>query len=151
MNKTIYLIAFAFILFGCQPQAPKTEIEHYLSKEMADLNLPFSDAVRVDNMLYLSGVVGMVPGKMELVPGGLEAESKQVMENIKTVLEASGSSLENVVKVTVFIDDIALWGDFNKVYVEYFPGKKPARSALGADGLALGAAIEVECIAVIPD
>ncbi|NVK85299.1 MAG: RidA family protein [Cytophagia bacterium] len=118
---------------------------------MASLGLPFSDAVRVDNMLYLSGVVGMVPGKMELVPGGLEAEAKQVMENIKTVLEASGSSMENVVKVTVFIDDISLWSDFNKVYVEYFPGKKPARSALGAEGLALGAAVEVECIAVIPE
>lgn len=152
MNKTICYVGALLLLFtACQTQSPKTEIEHYQSEEMARLGLPFSDAVRVDNMLYLSGVVGIVPGKMELVPGGLEAESKQIMENIKKVLEANGSSLEKAIKFTVFIDDIGRWSDFNKVYVEYFPGKKPARSALGADGLALGAAIEVECIAVIPD
>lgn len=151
MNKTICFTGALLLLFtACQTQSHKTEIEHYQSEEMASLGLPFSDAVRVDNMLYLSGVIGMIPGKMELVEGGLEAEAKQIMENIKKVLEANGSSLENAVKFTVFIDDINLWGDFNKVYVEYFPGKKPARSAFGAEGLALGAAVEVECIAVIP-
>ncbi|KYG76162.1 hypothetical protein AWW68_08315 [Roseivirga spongicola] len=124
---------------------------YYQSDEMASLGLPFSDAVRVDNMLYLSGVVGMIPGKMELVEGGLEAESRQIMENIQKVLQANGSSLENAIKFTIFIDDINRWSDFNKVYVEYFPNKKPARSALGVEGLALGAAVEVECIAVIPD
>ena len=152
MKKTIYVLAtFTLLLFACKSPNPKTEIEFYQSEEMASLGLPFSDAVRVDNMLYLSGVIGMVPGKMELVQGGLEAEARQIMENIKQVLEANGSSLENAVKFTVFIDDIALWGDFNKVYVEYFPGNKPARSAFGAEGLALGATVEVECIAVIPD
>ena len=93
----------------------------------------------------------MKPGKMELVEGGLEAEARQTMENIKKVLEAHGSSLEHAIKFTVFIDDINRWSDFNKVYVEYFPGKKPARSAFGAEGLALGASVEVECIAVIGD
>ena len=152
MRKTIYLAGALLLLFtSCQTKPAKTEIEHYRSEEMASLGLPFSDAVRVDNMLYLSGVIGMLPGKMELVEGGLEAEAKQIMENIKKVLEANGSSLENAVKFTVFIDDINRWSDFNKVYVEYFPGKKPARSAFGAEGLALGAAVEVECIAVIPD
>ena len=66
-------------------------------------------------------------------------------------MQANGSSLENAIKFTIFIDDINRWSDFNKVYVEYFPNKKPARSALGVEGLALGAAVEVECIAVIPD
>ncbi|MBO6495893.1 MAG: RidA family protein [Roseivirga sp.] len=151
MKKTISVLAIVFAILSCQTENQKTIVEHYQSEEMASLGLPFSDAVRVDNMLYLSGVVGMVPGKMELVEGGLEAEAKQVMENIKQVLEANGSSMENAVKFTVFIDDISLWGDFNKVYVDYFPEKKPARSALGVEGLALGAAIEVECIAVIPE
>ncbi len=151
MKKSI-LWALPFLaILSCVTPSAKTEIEHYQSEEMAALGLPFSDAVRVDNMLYLSGVVGNLPGKMELVEGGLEAEAKQIMENIKKVLEANGSSLENAIKFSVFIDDISLWGDFNKVYVEYFPGKKPARSAFGAEGLALGAAVEVECIAVIPN
>ena len=150
MKKSLLFGLILVSLFSCEKPQKTTEIEHYQSEEMKALNLPFSDAVRVDNMLYLSGVVGIKPGTMELVEGGLEAEAKQIMESIKKVLEANGTTLENAVKFTVFIDDIALWGDFNKVYVEYFPGKKPARSAFGAEGLALGAAVEVECIAVIP-
>lgn len=152
MRKTIYsILVILTLLCSCDNKPNQTEITYYQSDEMASLGLPFSDAVRVDNMLYLSGVVGMIPGKMELVEGGLEAESRQIMENIQKVLQANGSSLENAIKFTIFIDDINRWSDFNKVYVEYFPNKKPARSALGVEGLALGAAVEVECIAVIPD
>ena len=108
-------------------------------------DLPFSEAVRVGDMLYLSGQIGNRPGTLELVPGGIRAEARQTMENIRAVLERHGSSLERVVKCTVMIDDIAEWGAFNEVYVEFFPGPRPARSAFGADGLALGAAVEVEC------
>tara|TARA_Y100000588_G_scaffold331197_1_gene368660 strand:- start:418 stop:882 length:465 start_codon:yes stop_codon:yes gene_type:complete len=151
MAKTF---TFAFILslfiFSCTQKPTELEVNHYLSEETAQLNLPFSEAVRVGDMLYLSGQVGNKPGTLDLVEGGIEAEAKQIMENIKTVLEANGSSFDHAVKFTVFIDDIAQWSNFNKVYVEYFPNKKPARSALGADGLALGAAVEVECIAYIP-
>jgi reactive intermediate/imine deaminase len=152
MRKTIYsILVIVTLLCSCDDKPNQTEITYYQSNEMASLGLPFSDAVRVDNILYLSGVVGMIPGKMELVEGGLEAESRQIMENIQKVLQANGSSLKNAIKFTIFIDDINRWSDFNKVYVEYFPNKKPARSALGVEGLALGAAVEVECIAVIPD
>lgn len=151
MKKSFALFVLIIAIQACQPQKPATEIEYYQSEEMASLGLPFSDAVRVDNMLYLSGVIGMPPGKLELVEGGLQAEAKQIMENIQKVLKANGSSLDHAVKFTVFIDDIDRWGEFNEVYVEYFPGKKPARSAFGAEGLALGATVEVECIAVIPD
>ena len=152
MRKTIYsILVIVTLLCSCDDKPNQTEITYYQSDDMASLGLSFSDAVRVDNMLYLSGVVGMIPGKMELVEGGLEAESRQIMENIQKVLQANGSSLENAIKFTIFIDDINRWSDFNKVYVEYFPNKKPARSALGVEGLALGAAVEVECIAVIPD
>lgn len=152
MRKTIYsILVIVTLLCSCDDKPNQTEIIYYQSNEMASLGLPFSDAVRVDNILYLSGVVGMIPGKMELVEGGLEAESRQIMENIQKVLQANGSSLKNAIKFTIFIDDINRWSDFNKVYIEYFPNKKPARSALGVEGLALGAAVEVECIAVIPD
>ena len=81
----------------------------------------------------------------------MEAEARQTMESIKRVLETNGSSLEHAIKFTVFIDDISQWSEFNKVYLEYFDDHLPARSALGADGLAIGAAIEVECIAYIPE
>lgn len=149
--KPILPLLFLLIFSACQsgPKAPK--IEYYQSEEMAALGLPFSDAVRVDNMLYLSGVIGMPPGKLELVEGGLQAQTRQIMENISRVLEANGSALNKAIKFTVFIDDIDRWSEFNEVYVEYFPNQKPARSALGADGLALNALVEVECIAVIAD
>jgi len=116
---------------------------------MQALGFPFSEAVRVDHMLYLSGQVGNVPGETTVVPGGIVAESRQVMENIKAIVERYGSSMEEIVKCTVMIDDIEEWGDFNVVYASYFPGPKPARSAFGADGLALSAAVEVECWATV--
>ena len=111
------------------------------------MGLPFSDAILVDNMIYLSGQVGNKPGTFDLVEGGIRAEAKQTMENIKTVLKANGASMEDIIKCTVFIADIKEWGTFNEEYVKFFPNKKPARSALGANGLALGARVEVECMA----
>jgi reactive intermediate/imine deaminase len=116
----------------------------------AALNLPFSDAVRVGNMLILSGKLGTLPGTTQLVEGGIKAEARQALENIKTSLERYGASMENVVKCTVMIADIAEWPDFNEVYVTYFPGPKPARSAFGAAGLAFNGRVEVECWAELP-
>lgn len=106
--------------------------------------LPFSSAVRVGDMLYLSGQIGNRPDGT--LPAGIQAQSRQVMDNIGAVLKAAGLGFGDIVKCTVMIDDIKQWGDFNKVYVSYFPdGKFPARSAFGAEGLAMGALIEVEC------
>jgi len=111
--------------------------------------LPFSEAVRVDDTLYLSGMVGVKPGTLELVEGGIDAESHRTMENIRMTLEAHGASMDDVVKCTVMLADISEWSTFNEIYKTYFTDHYPARSALGANGLALGARIEVECIAVI--
>ena len=106
--------------------------------------LPFSTAVRVGDMLYLSGQIGNRPDGT--LPEGIEAQSRQVMDNIGAVLKSADLGFGDVVKCTVMIDDIKQWGDFNKVYVTYFPdGRFPARSAFGADGLAMGALVEVEC------
>jgi reactive intermediate/imine deaminase len=110
-------------------------------------DLPFSEAVRVGDTLYLSGQIGIVPGKLELVPGGLEAEARQTMRNIETTLNAHGYGLRDVVKCTVMLADMQDWPAFNAVYKKFFDGRYPARSALGANGLALGARVEVECIA----
>ncbi len=112
--------------------------------------LPFSQAVRVSDVLYLSGALGNVPGKMELVPGGMEAQARQTMENIGTVLKENGLTFDDVFKCLVMMADMSKWGDFNKVYVTYFkPDRLPARSAFGANGLVLGAQVEVECLAYV--
>ncbi|MGF1610580.1 MAG: DUF2380 domain-containing protein [Kiloniellales bacterium] len=112
--------------------------------------LPFSQAVRVGDVLYLSGALGNVPGKAELVPGGMAAEARQTMENIGAVLKENGLTFDHVFKCTVMLADMAKWADFNEVYVTYFkPDRLPARSAFGANGLALGAQVEVECMAYL--
>ena len=113
------------------------------------MNLPFSDAVRVGSMLYLSGQIGIQPGTLKLVPGGIAAETRQALDGIKRVLEAHGSSLDRVVKVTVMMADIAEWPAMNQVYVTYFTKHKPARSAFAASGLALNARVEIEVIATV--
>ncbi|MDH3497035.1 MAG: Rid family detoxifying hydrolase [Gemmatimonadota bacterium] len=113
--------------------------------------LPFSSAIRVGALLFLSGQIGTVPGSRDLVPGGIEAETRQTMENISAVLEHAGSSMARVVKCTVFLRDLADYPTMNRVYAGFFPTDPPARSTLGASGLALGAAVEIECIALAGD
>ena len=110
--------------------------------------LPFSAAVRVGDTYYLSGQVGTESGVDTLVPGGIEPEARQTLENIRGVLKELNLGLENVVKCTVMLEDIGEWGQFNAIYHDFFAPPYPARSAFGADGLALGARVEVECIAV---
>lgn len=128
-------------------QAP--EVEYLATPEQRSLNLPFSEAVRVGHMLYLSGQIGTLPGTTQVVEGGIQPETRQTLENIRTVLERYGSSMDRVVKCTAMIDDMSEWPAMNEVYVEFFGEDKPARSALGADGLALGAKVEIECWATV--
>lgn len=127
------------------------EVTHLNESGALPPGLPFSEAVRVDDTLYLSGQVATQPGVLELVPGGMEAEARQVLGNISRVLEANGLGLEDVVKCTVMLADIAEWPAFNEVYAEFFSAPFPARSAFAASGLALGARVELECMAVYPD
>ena len=110
--------------------------------------LPFSTAVRVGDLLFLSGQIGTLPGTRQLASGGVAGETRQTMENIKTVLEFAGSSMDRVVKCTVFLLDIDDYAAVNEVYGTYFPVDPPARSAMAASGLALGSQVEIECIAL---
>jgi 2-iminobutanoate/2-iminopropanoate deaminase len=110
--------------------------------------LPFSDAVRVGDMLYLSGQIGS-DANLKIVPGGIQVETRQALDNIRTVLERNGSSLDHVVKCTVMLADMAEWSAMNEIYATYFaPDRLPARSSFGATALALGAHVEIECMAV---
>ena len=127
----------------------RADTEFIVSNETRALGLPFSDAVRIDNLLILSGQLGVDPTSFKLVEGGIEAETRQIFSNMQGILASSGLTLDSIAKCTVMIADIAEWPLFNTLYVTYFPGNKPARSAFGANGLALGARIELECWAVL--
>ena len=144
MKFLVATILGAFAMTSAANAQTRPAVEHYPSPPINGGPAPFSSAVRVGDMLYLSGQIGNRPDGT--LPDGIEAQSRQVMDNIGAVLRWAGLGFGEVVKCTVMIDDIKQWGDFNKVYVTYFPdGKYPARSAFGADGLAMGALIEVEC------
>jgi 2-iminobutanoate/2-iminopropanoate deaminase len=143
----VLLIVTSCTAPGVQQKTPS--IEFLNSPGMETLGLPFSEAVRVDNILYLSGQVGAPPGTIDLVPGGIAGETRQALENIKDVLERNGSSLDRVFKCTVFLADIGEWPEMNAVYRTYFPESPPARSAMAASGLALGARVEIECMAAV--
>lgn len=150
MNRLIHALAMTSLAavtgpaFAVKPPA----IEFLNSGKVTPTTLPFSEAVRVGNTLYLSGQIGIQPGSLNLVTGGIQAEARQTLENIKTTLETHGYAMRDVVKCTVMLADIAEWTTFNEVYKTYFAPPYPARSALGANGLALGARVEVECLAV---
>ena len=111
-------------------------------------SLPFSAAVRVGNLLFVSGQMG-TNDKTEIVSGGIEAETRQTIANMKSILERHGSSLDRVVKCTVMLADMKEWPAMNKVYVEHFTRNLPARSAFGCSALALGGRVEIECIATV--
>jgi reactive intermediate/imine deaminase len=131
--------------------AKELPVQLFQIPEMKELGLPFSSAVRVADMVYLSGVLGNLPGTLKLAPGGISGEAKQTMENIGAVLKFCGLGFPDVVKCTIMLAEMSDWAEFNKVYVSYFaPEKLPARSALGCNGLALGARAEVEYIARYP-
>jgi 2-iminobutanoate/2-iminopropanoate deaminase len=123
-------------------------VQYFQTPEMKGLGLPFSAAVRVGDMLYLSGALGNLPGTLTLADGGMAGQARQTMENIGAVLRFCRLGFADVVKCTIMLADMAEWGEFNKVYVTYFPPDRlPARSAFGCNGLALGGKLEVECLA----
>lgn len=117
------------------------------SHEPAKQQAPFSDAVQVGNTYYLAGQIGMNQKTRTLVPGGIEAETEQTLENIKAVLAHHNLAMTDVVKAMVVLDDIEDFQAFNAIYTQYFP-QKPARTTYAAQALAAGAKIEIEVIAV---
>lgn len=133
-----------------QPAAPAaaSPTVQYIPRADNGPQRPFAEAVRVGNMLYLSGQLG-TDSTGKLVTGGVEAETRQTLDNIKAALERNGSSLDNVVKCTAMLADMKEWPAMNTVYATYFTKHFPARSAFGTTGLALGARMELECMATV--
>ena len=158
MKQIRFFAALAVVLFvlpliaqtqeskgGAQSAKPSVEY----SSARSSSTRPFSDVVRVGDTLYLAGKLG-TDSTGKLAEGGIKAETKQTLENIRTVLEKNGSSLDHVVKCTVMLADMKEWADMNSVYVTFFKkDRMPARSAFGVSGLALNGRVEIECIAVV--
>ena len=147
-HSLLALLGGAALLGGCSSAPPQTQrpAPEFLTPYGVP-RYPFSPAVRVGDVLYLSGQIG-TDSTGKLVAGGIEAETRQTMENNRDVLVRTGSSLDRVVKCTVMMADMREWPAMNTVYATFFPSNRPARSAFGATGLALSARVEIECIAV---
>lgn len=145
--KTICALTIGLLALGNMAMS-SAEVRYLNSGKVVKGDLPFSEAVNTGKTLYLSGQLGIVPSTQKLAPGGIEAETLQTMDNIKTVVEAHGFSVNDIVKCTAFLADLKEWGAFNGVYKNYFvKGQYPARSAVGVSALALNARVEVECMA----
>jgi reactive intermediate/imine deaminase len=152
-RRALFASALALALVGSAGcgQEPRVKPEsgphrQVLAPSPAPLPV-FSPAIRTGNLVFLSGQIGVRPGTLEIVEGGIQAETRQTLENIRLLLEEIGLGLEDVVKCTVFLVDMEDYAPMNEVYREYFSEDPPARSALAATGLALGARVEIECIA----
>ncbi|MFI5315186.1 MAG: RidA family protein [Myxococcota bacterium] len=125
--------------------------------EISKLNVPelgklraFSHATRAGGFIFVAGTLGTKPGSFELVAGGAKAETRQTLENIRAILRAAGADLADVVKVNVFVTDMARFGEMNEAYLEFFPSEPPARITVGCSALALGAFVEIDCVAYKP-
>ena len=112
---------------------------------------PYSQAVRVGDLIYSAGQLGLMPETRQLAGPDIESQTRQALENVKAVVEAAGSCLKHVVKTTVFLQDIQEWPKMNAIYAEYFPEEAPARSAVQVAALPMGARMEIEVVAVACD
>ena len=140
----MHLAVVAVAMFVAAPLAAQ---DHQVIHVNEPAGLPFSSATRVGNLVFLAGQVGNTPGTRQLADTGIAGQTRQAFENIKTVLAAAGSSLERVVKCTVFLTSMGDYQAMNAVYATYFPKDPPARSTVAGSGLALSARVEIECIA----
>ena len=137
--------AIALFVAACSPAQPP---RIYDRDPSIPESFPFSSAVVVGKTIYLSGEIGRAPGGVTLVEGGVGAETRAIFDNYKATLARLGADLSDIVKCTVFLDDMTKFAEMNAAYAEVFPEEKPARSTFGVDGIALGASLEIECLAV---
>ncbi|HTE46835.1 MAG TPA: RidA family protein [Gemmatimonadaceae bacterium] len=147
MRRPFYIVPLLLVLSACSHRVDTSVSPEFLSPNGPSAN-PFSPAVRVGNLLFLAGQIG-TNASGQLVSGGLQAEVRQTLNNISEVLQKTGSSLDKVVKCTVFMADMKEWAAMNEIYATYFRNHKPARSSFGTTGLAMNARVEIECIAVV--
>ena len=135
---------------ACAGRTPPPAIAHYGANAAAqfDSTRPFSAVVRAGDWLFVSGTLG-TDAQGRLVPGGIQPETRQLMENIRATVEGAGSTMDRLVKCTAYLVDLREWPAMNEVYVTFFPGPRPARAAVGVKELLFGARVEIECVGVM--
>jgi 2-iminobutanoate/2-iminopropanoate deaminase len=146
-RRVYYVLTLTLILILSACAAPRTVTRDVIAPPGASRLAPYSPAIRVGDLLFLSGQIGLRPGTRELAAGGVSGETQQALENVRTVLTAAGVTADDVVKCTVFLADMGDYEAMNAVYAGFFTADPPARSAVGVNGLPLGARVEIECIA----
>jgi reactive intermediate/imine deaminase len=143
------LLGFLGVMCTTAPDSRTATPEYFTLPDRAALDLPYSDAVQIGDLLFLAGTLGTLPGTRTLIEGGIQAETRQALENVRSNLERHGSSLDRTVKCTVFLADIAEFDAMNSVYAQYFRANRPARTTIGVAGLPRGARVEIECVATL--
>ena len=143
------LIILSIFILGCDsPQALKKNIEYFNSPEHLANDYPFSEATIVNDIIYVSGQIGTSENG-EVIGGGIEGETLQALENIESILKRMGGSKSDIFKCTCMLKDIGDWPSMSKTYKSFFEGSMlPSRSAFAGSGLALGALVEIECLAI---
>jgi reactive intermediate/imine deaminase len=147
--RLLVVVLSSFLLAGCAAAGRPAKVERFPMPGDAEGKLPFADEVIAGGFVFQTGKLGFDPATQKLVPGGIQAETRQTMELIKQGFARHGLGMDRVVKCTVFMADMKEWPAMNEIYVQYFEGVKPARSAFGVNGLALGARVEIECLAAL--
>ncbi len=148
MFRGVAAVTLSLAIVACQPPISEAEAAQPVLQQAAapeylnpSAHLPFSEGVRYEGLLFLSGKLGLGGDR------GIQPETRAALESIQDALERFGSSMDRVLKCTVFLADMAEWSAMNEVYMEFFPENKPARTALGASGLAANGRVEIECMA----
>jgi len=149
ISTLVFIFSCLFWVKSAVADGKSNKVQFFNSKTNIENNLPFSEAVKVGDLLFLSGQIGFDAKTRKVVPGGIKKETIKTMQNIKNTLEKYGYTMKNIVKCTVMLADIKEWSAFNEEYVKFFKQPFPARSAFAASGLALNSRVEVECIASI--
>ncbi|MCW5520972.1 RidA family protein [Aureitalea sp. L0-47] len=153
-TRQILFLLSVMLLFACNSSSEEHLISNDLvfhpSHEPSRADKPFSDAVQAGSTFYLTGQIGLDHSTGKLVEGGIEAETRQTLENIKDVLAYHNMEMNDVVKATVILDSIGDFSAFNSIYIHYFPNK-PARTTFAAESIARNAKIEIEVVAFRPD
>jgi 2-iminobutanoate/2-iminopropanoate deaminase len=148
--RTALLLLVGVVAFGCAGAPPPSGRRVITTDRAPAAIAAFSQAIQVGNTVWVAGQLGVDPATRQLVPGGIEAETRQALENIKAILEAAGFSLADAVQVQVLLADISEWEKLNPVYVTFFPRDPPARAAYAVAALPRGARVEILVTAARP-
>lgn len=153
MKKLIFALPIIILITSCvhsdKNSTANIKAKYIQTEDFSKMNQPFSQAVQYENIIYVSGQIGLVKETGKLIEGGIIQETNQIMKKIKEILEQNGSSMDNIIKCTCMLKDISELSQMNSEYVKFFPNHKPARSTFATTGLARGASIEIECLAYV--